>query len=306
MKFEKKGLIFSPEKLGGWRDNTFITPTPYLLNNNVIRVYGGFRDKEGISRIGFIDVNANNPKEIISVSENPVLDIGENGMFDDNGVILGSILPVHDEIWMYYVGFQIVKKAKFLAYSGLAISNDGGNTFHRYQATPVLDRYKGEKYIRAIHSVIYEEGKYKIWYSAGERWEYINDIPYPQYKIMYTESSDGKIIPLKEGIGCVNVINDEYRIGRPTVFKINEKYKIFYTRDTLNKVYSAGYAESEDGIIWERKDDEFTLATSTTGWDSDTICYPVPIKVGDKYYVFYSGNGMGATGVGYAEVQMGN
>lgn len=303
MRFEKKGLIFYPEKLGGWRDNTFITPTPYLLNNKTIRIYGGFRDKEGISRIGYIDVNADNPREIISVSEKPVLDIGENGMFDDNGVILGCILPVNDEIWMYYVGFQLSKKVKFLAYSGLAVSKDGGNSFDRYQVTPVLDRYKEEKYIRAIHSVIYEDNKYKIWYSAGSKWEYINGVPYPQYKIMYTESDDGKTMPIREGIDCVNVTGDEYRIGRPTVFKEGDTYKMFYTSDTFAKKYSAGYAESKDGINWSRKDDLFDLSLSNEGWDSEMICYPVPISTQHQNYLFYSGNGMGLSGVGYALMQ---
>ena len=36
-------------------------------------------------------------------------------MFDDNGVILGYLIKVGNKIYMYYVGFQLVKKSKFLA-----------------------------------------------------------------------------------------------------------------------------------------------------------------------------------------------
>jgi hypothetical protein len=300
MKFTKKGLIYNPVKLDEWRDNTFITPTPFLLNDDIIRVYGGFRDAAGASRIGYIDVSAANPSEILAISEKPVLDIGEGGMFDDNGVILGSIIRDGNTIRMYYVGFQAIKKAKFLAFSGLAESTDGGNTFQRKLVTPILDRYDNERYIRAIHTVIKEDGKYKIWYSQGEGWEYINGIPYPKYEIMYTESEDGINISNSMRISCVKNEGTEYRIGRPTVFKEDGTYKMFYTRDNLAKKYRAGYAESEDGINWVRKDDEFTLELSSEGWDSETVCYPVPVVAKGKKYIFYSGNGMGATGVGYA------
>jgi hypothetical protein len=97
------------------------------------------------------------------------------------------------------------------------------------------------------------------------------------------------------------VRGNEYRIGRPTVFKEDGIYKMFYTRDTTDKQYSAGYAESLNGIDWERKDEAFTLNTSSSGWDSEMVCYPVPVTLGDKKIVVYSGNGMGLTGVGYAE-----
>jgi len=301
MEFIKQGLIFNPEGLGGWRENTVITPVPFLISKDVLRIYGGFRDKHGVSRIGYIDVAADNPKKVLKVSEHPVLDVGEKGMFDDNGVILGSIIQDEDGIRMYYVGFQLVKNVKFLAFSGLAISTDGGETFRRVQETPVLDRYKNEKFIRAIHTVLKEDGIYKIWYAQGDDWKIINDIPYPVYSIMYAESLDGIHIDNNTCRPCVQVQGNEYRIGRPTVFKEDGIYKMFYTRDTTDKQYSAGYAESLNGIEWERKDGAFTLGLSPSGWDSEMVCYPVPITLGDKKIIVYSGNGMGLTGVGYAE-----
>jgi len=300
MNFEKQGLIFKPELADSWKNNTFITPTPFVIDEKIIRVYGGFRDKDGRSRIGYIDVLAENPKTVLSVSEKPVLDLGKPGTFDDNGIILGSIIRAEGAIRMYYVGFQLVKQVKFLAFSGLAISTDNGETFKRVQETPILDRYKNEKYIRAIHTVIKENGKYRIWYSQGDGWEIINGIPYPRYMIMYTESEDGVLIPNDIRTPCIDIVGEEYRIGRPTVFKEDGIYKMFYTRDTLTKEYSPGYAESEDGIKWVRKDYLFNLHKSTSGWDSEMICYPVPINTNFGKYVFYSGNGMGYSGVGYA------
>ena len=112
MKWEKKGLIYCPDGSSKWARHTVITPTPILLND-VIRIYAGFRDDQGISRIGYIDVDIENPSKIRNVSKQPILDIGQDGMFDDNGIILGDLSWHNDTLRMYYVGFQKVSKAKF-------------------------------------------------------------------------------------------------------------------------------------------------------------------------------------------------
>lgn len=303
MAWVKKGLIYAPEGKYEWDNNTILTPTPYLLNENVIRIYGGFRDVKGQSRIGYIDTDANNPANVIKVSKTPVIPLGQDGMFDDSGMILGDIVATNDgTIRMYYVGFQIPTKAKFMAYSGLAISCDGGETFKRYKQTPIMDRTENALYIRAIHTVMQDEGKWKIWYSVGCGWEIIKGKPYPQYNIRYVESDDGLTINDNQGILCVPVNENEYRIGRPRVTKnADGSYVMRYTSDTYNKKYSAGYAISDDGIHWVRQDEKIGITPSETGWDSEMLCYPVEIKYKDKKYLFYSGNAMGMTGVGYAE-----
>ena len=171
-------------------DNSVLTPQPFLLDDERIRVYASFRDELGVGRIGYMDLDAKNPKNILSISKNPVLEIGRNGAFDDNGVILGDVLRVDSKIYMYYVAFQLVNKVKFLAFSGLAISDDEGESFQRVQEYPVLDRSKEGLFGRCIHSVIYENGIFKVWYSVIHDFEMINSVPYPAYYIKYTESKN--------------------------------------------------------------------------------------------------------------------
>lgn len=303
MKWKKKGLIYSPPLDGSWRDNSALTPTAFLLNDNIIRNYVSFRDLKGTGRIGYVDVNANNPSEVLKISESPVLDIGQDGMFDDNGVILGDVIRIENNIHMYYVGFQLVNKSKFLAYSGLAISEDNGETFHRYKQTPILDRENEGLYIRAIHSVIYEDKKFKIWYATGNGWENINGVDYPQYDINYIESTDG--IHFKEnGIKCIenDKVNNEYRIGRPRVYEKDNLYIMNFTYGTTDGKYIAGQATSIDGIDWQRNDNELGIELSKKGWDSIHLSYPSIINTKEKTFMFYNGNNMGKDGFGYAEL----
>lgn len=302
MRLEKKGLIYCPNGEHEWELNTFMTPHAMQLSPGVIRILGGVRDADGVSRIKYIDVDENNPCNILYVSPKPVLDIGNKGCFDDNGMILGDVLSVDGRLYMYYVGFQKVQKVKFFAFSGLAISDDGGESFHRYGEVPVLDRSAQGRYGRCIHTVLHEDGLFKCYYAIIDDWKYINGIPYPVYNIWYTFSEDGVHFSSEDKCLCIDTQGDEYRIGRPKVYKTEKGYEMFYTRDLLSKEYLAGYAESEDGIRWVRKDDALPLEKSDEGWDSEMACYPVKLVTEKKKYLFYNGNGMGRTGVGYAEI----
>ena len=61
-----------------------------------------------------------------------------------------------------------------------------------------------------------------------------------------------------------------------------------------------GYAESNDGIVWVRKDDLAGIEHSANGWDSDMIAYPYIHQSKQNKYIFYNGNGFGKTGFGFA------
>lgn len=302
MIWEKLGLVYSAKGNGGWKDNSALTPTAFYLNEDVIRVYAGFRDVRGVSRIGYVDISSKDPMHVVKVSESPVLDTGRPGMFDDNGVILGDVVRVANEVRMYYVGFQLVGKVKFLAYSGLAISTDGGNSFVRYCETPILDRADEGVFIRAIHSVNYENGVYKVWYATGNGWEVIDGKSYPRYDINYTESIDGINFPrMGKKIITNNKDNFEYRIGRPRVYRFLDKYVMNFTYGTTDGRYQAGQAVSEDGIVWIRRDESLGIGCSESGWDSVHLCYPSIITTnGGNTYMFYNGNNMGVDGFGCA------
>lgn len=299
MKWTKKGLIYAPDGSRPWARHSAAQPTPLLLNDDIIRVFVGFRDEEGVTRLGYVDVASDDPGKVIKVSQKPVLDVGRPGTFDDNGVILGDVVRVGTELWLYYVGFQLVAKAKFLAFSGLAMSSDNGETFVRHSETPILDRTDEGLYIRAIHTVIREGDSWKAWYAAGSSWEIIEGKPFPNYHIRYVESPDGVRFP-SAGKICVQPEPPEYRIGRPRVYRTGSGYEMFYTKGTTEGSYLPGYAHSADGITWTRADQDVGLAPSGAGWDSQALSYISVLLWHDRTYVFFNGNDYGRTGFGYA------
>lgn len=302
MLWRKLGRVYGPDGSLTWARHTALTPTPWCRDEETIRVYAGFRDYEGVSRIGWVDLDSRDPRRVKGVAREPVLDVGRPGAFDDNGVILGDLILAGEELRMYYVGFQMVARAKFLAFTGLAVSRDNGDTFVRVSETPVMDRCHGGLFIRAIHSIRQEGDRFRVWYALDDGWEMIGGTPYPRYHIRTLTSDDGLTF---SGIGdlCLGVSGSEYRIGRPRVFRADDRFIMHFTAGTVEGGYRAGYAESVDGVRWNRDDTRLGISLSVQGWDSRHLCYPAVISCYGQTYLFYNGNDMGREGFGCAVLE---
>lgn len=304
MIWEKMGQIWRASDHLDWGSMGTLTPTPYLLDVGLIRVFCGLRDRMGIGRIGYFDVEEDNPKKVVNFSKKPILDIGSPGMFDDNGMLLGDLIKVGNELRMYYVGFQLATRAKFLAFGGLAISKDNGATFKRFKQAPVIDRDESGSFIRAIHGIRQlKDGKFQAWFSEGASWEYIGSKPYPNYSVATLTSDDGLTF-VKDAGKKIKIQNlGEYRLGRSRVFSLNENHHILtFTYGKTNGEYQSGYAYSKDLKNWERQDN-WGLYPGPEDFDSRHLAYPALIKnsKGDVY-CFYNGNDMGGGGVGLAKL----
>lgn len=307
MKWQKKGLICSHNTfcLSWYKKNTMV-PVPYLLNNNKLRIFLTFCDEKNIGRIGYIDVNPQNPSEIIDYSKEPLIDIGEEGCFDDNGVVTASIIKDNNQLYLYYSGYQLGVKIPYTIFSGLAISKDEGNSFTKYSKVPILDRINDEIVSRCAPIVIKEDGIFKIWYTGDYDggWSENNNKKLPFYYLKYLESNDGINWGAREGINCIEFKdNDEHGLAKASIWKEDNKYKMIYSIRTFSKGYRLGYAESNDGIKYTRMDDKVGINISENGWDSEMICFGSRFKYEDKVYLFYCGNKYGLDGFGYAELK---
>jgi len=145
-----------------------------------------------------------------------------------------------------------------------------------------------------------------MWYASGTGWTFVEDRPEPLYHIKYAESRDG-VRWERTGQVCVDYDHFARAIGRPCVYRDEKLYKMLYSyrglqgyRTNANISYRLGYAESEDGITWVRKDDEVGIGRSEDGWDSQMIEYCYVLKHSGRTYLFYNGNGFGQSGIGYA------
>src|SRR5205814_456662 len=152
---ERKGPLHGRSGRTPSSRHSALQPTPLVKSaQGLIRVFTGMRDRDGISRVGFVDVSCDDPSKVLDVSRVPALDVGVPGAFDDNGVVPTSIVERDGRLYLFYAGYQLAPKVKFLVFGGLAVSSNGGDSFERYSRAPVCDRTDEELYFRVIHSMI--------------------------------------------------------------------------------------------------------------------------------------------------------
>ena len=298
MNWLKKGQILKPSGQFDWMVTHASLPFATNLGGDLFRIYFYGRDSQNRSRPGYIEVNIDQPEKILHITENPVLELGPLGAFDDSGVMPSWIVDHNDKKYMYYVGWNQGVTVPFLTFTGLAISNDDGQNFKRFSRAPILDRNAIDPYLAHTPCVIIENRTWRMWYSSGVRWEIEDGQPKHYYHIKYAESKDG-INWERKGIICIDFKSkDEYAIARPCVLKEDGLYKMWYSY--RGKSYRIGYAESRDGIIWQRKDEEAGIDVSESGWDSEMAAYAFVFQHKANKYMLYNGNGYGKTGLGLA------
>jgi hypothetical protein len=298
-KWSKKGLVYAPQGDRWWARRYATLPTADLISEDRIRVYFAALDDEQRGRIGYVEVDANNPARVLYECPEPVLDIGDAGCFDDSGVNPSCILNVGDKKYLYYIGWQRCTRVPYMLFAGLATSSDGMH-FNKVAPVPVLDRTAAEPYLRSATSVLYHDGRFRCWYVSGVGWTDVHGATHPTYVIRHLDSHDG-ITWNGTGRVCIDFQQpDEYGFGRPWVVVENGVYRMWYSIRSRSRPYRIGYAESADGLVWSRRDDVAGITRSAEGWDSEMICYANVVRSGTSTYMFHNGNRHGASGFGYA------
>lgn len=300
--WEKKGLIFKCDKYGtGYAQDPFVD----MINDDVWRIYYSARTKDVVSMPFCIDVEANNPSNILRVYDDPLFLPGKCGTFDDNGITMTSIVNVGKEKYIYYCGWNKKVTVSYHLSIGVAVIRECGRVEKLYEG-PVLDRSIDDPIAVSAPCVIFDEGVFKLWYITFTDWKVYNGRREPIFVIKYATSSDGIRWNTNTDI-CIDSTYDGESFARPWVIKDNGIYRMWFSsrgplgyREKNGQHYVLDYAESSDGRTWKRRSDQFKLVGESDGWDSEMTAYATVIKGNDSYYMFYNGNQFGKTGLGYA------
>ncbi|MFC7082334.1 hypothetical protein [Halorussus caseinilyticus] len=303
--YQKLGRIYAVDSQQSWKSAYAYVPTPYRVSEDRIRLYCAYRDEDDVGRVGFVDVDADEPTTVVDTATEPVLDTGDRNAFDHYGVSPASVVEIGDSLGLFYFGWDRPEEVRYTMFAGLALSNDGGDSFQRYSDEPILPPIEGERYARSAPFVIRCNGKYHMYYVAGDEWIAVDGQKVPTYNLKYKQSSDGLYWDDGPGETVLELDGeDEYGFGRP--FAIHEKgvVKLWYSVRTRSKGYRIGYAESTNGTDFVRMDEQVDIDVSPSGWDSEMVCFPGVIDAGDGHrYMFYNGNGYGKTGIGAARLE---
>lgn len=300
MKWKKRGRLFCPENQFPWMMSHAANPFLEIINDNVWQVYFTCRNYQNQSHIGMVQFDVGDNFRIINISERPILQPGELGIFDDSGTAMGYLLSVNHTKYLYYLGWNLKVTVPWLNTIGLAVWNEKKRQFDKISRAPVMDRSHEDPFSISYPSILSENGIYRMWYGSNLKWG--KDQSSMDHVFKYAESRDaihwirtGKIVM---GLEHPN----EYALSKPYVIRDPTHYSMWYSyRGKKNcTTYRIGYATSPDGLVWTRKDSEVGIEVSKSGWDSEMICYPCIFDFKGERYMLYNGNGYGKTGFGLA------
>jgi hypothetical protein len=303
--WKKKGLIYNVGGTSEWNKSHAQVPVADVLLDR-IRIYYATRNLSGKSNVSFIEVDKKDPQKILFESKTPLFDFGKIGSFDDSGIMPSCIINVADKKYMYYIGWTTRQTVPYQNAVGLAISEDDGRSFHKLSEGPIISVNQKEPYFSGTSYVMFDNNLFKMWYLSCIGWELIEGKPEPFYNIKYSESPDG-INWSQKGKVAIQLHSDEGGLASAAVVKQGNLYKMWFGkrkisgyRNSRENSYRIGYAESLNGIDWERKDNLAGIDISDTGWDCEMISYPYIIDYESTILMLYNGNGFGKTGFGYA------
>lgn len=314
MRWTKIGKIFDPTDFKlPLKGKEFAQSPQALVFNDFVRIYFSSREREAtsgkyLSHICYADFNLE-LNEVISVSKDPVIELGNLGCFDEHGIFPLNILRHENKLFGFIGGWNRRVSVSIDGAIGLAFSNDGGNTFQRSGDGPILGPSLNEPFLVGDPFVLHANGKFYMWYIFGLRWvdASAGEPEARVYKITQATSSDGVNWERNSDLIVSDKLGHDECQALPTVFFHEGKYHMIFCfrqatgfRKVSDRGYRLGYAYSNDLINWERNDDLLGIAISVEGWDSTMMCYPHVFKVKNKICLLYNGNDFGRLGFGLA------
>jgi predicted GH43/DUF377 family glycosyl hydrolase len=313
-KWEKLGRVFDPTKVEGrsWL-REFAQAPATLIFNEFVRVYFSCRPKadangQYVSYSAYVDLNRKDLLDVLRVAEQPILELGELGTFDEFGTYPVTVIEKDGKLLLYYGGWTRCESIPFTVSIGAAVSHDEGVTFEKLGKGPILTWNFHDPYVLSGPKIRRFGDTYYLWYVAGTKWLETGSRPDAVYKIRVATSEDG-MNWRRDGRNIIdNRIEENECQASPDVFFYQGRYHMFfcykYSLDFRNndRGYRIGYAVSDDLESWTRNDEMAGIDISQSGWDDQSIAYPHVFELDGQVYMLYLGNQVGRYGFGAARL----
>ena len=339
----KRGIIFAPGFAGPRSEKFVSAPSVIKLPDGRLRMYVWVADDvppwlRGNHIIIAAESNPSNPFQWEVISREALVGPDPGSPIRNHGVGFPFVLPRDDGPWLMYYGTwggDWTIKQELLNRLGLAISHDQGLSWEVAVEDMLPSGPPGSFDAGAIPSagVVREaEDDYRMWYTTAEKYLRFGEVNQGIMHLGTATSSDG-IHWQKSAAPALQAREaaaDPYEacLARPSVLKLDGVYHMWFgvydmapgkqpdsatgenppphpggTHRTGAGSYRIEYARSTDGINWTRYVDQPVIPLTPGGFDSTSQTYVSVVDMGEQLWMFYTGDGLGATGVGLATMQ---
>ncbi len=256
--------------------------------------------------IGFAEADIANP---LAWKENPLSPVLRPRADNWEGDMINQprVVKVTDTHWrMYYTGWGLQGVPGTAWAMGIAESQDAGLTWARRSDDPFFPRGDADSADgggACVPQVLHINGLWHMWYTA------VKVMPERQsIHICYATSKDGVVWDKHPGNP---VLTDDFATGpsrnvisRCFVRHTDGVFQMWYSHAKPD--YRIRYAESLDGINWERSPLPLALdASPAPAWDDQMVEYPEVDLADGQWRLWFCGNGFGNVGFALGVVETG-
>jgi hypothetical protein len=286
-----------------WAHSHAYVPTAIVLADR-IRVFVAFWDKHNCGRLGYIDVDKTNPEHVIGHAQTPLVTDSGLGKFDCDGITPLSIVEKAGQLHLYYTGWRNGKtpdEARYYLFVGLMISDDNGDSFQRYQDTPVIGPRTERETMRTGCFVLPMEDEF-LGYIATEKGQHtVFGKSLPFYDLEITRSTDGINWQAQQMPLFQHQAGEFLGFGRPHVWRTSDgQFEGLFSLRKWDGTYSdIYYSRSADGINWQPLSltDKAFSATMTIDQQNEVV-FPSLVRLEQgPLAMFYNGDNFGRAGL---------
>jgi len=282
--------ILEPGPPGSW-DVNWLLESFVLVDDTIFHMWYGGQDGSEM-RIGY----ATSPDglEWTKNEDNPVLDLGVSGSWDDSEAGHPSVLYDGTIYHMWYAGHDGLKFR--IGYA----TSPNGLTWTKHDSNPVLDVGTSGRWddddVNTPLVLMFDDTTFFMWYGGGDG---------SKFRIGLATSSDG-VEWDKWGTNFVMDIGGGWEsnfIFPEAVLLIGDTLSMWYIGIDQAGVCRTGYATSSDGgVVWDKYAENPVLDRGAVGaWDRVTACPGTVLFDGTTYKMWYeSFDGSGGGSIGYA------
>ncbi len=337
-QWQKRGVIAAPGFAGPQSSAFVSSPSVIRLENGRLRMYVWVADGappwlNGRHLIVAAEADPADPFTWEVVASEPMLGPDPASAIRDRGVGFPYVLPRDDAPWLMFYGtwggdWQATQQ--LANRTGLALSHDEGLTWAVVDEDLLPSGTAGSFDAGAIPSVGVVRNApddYLLWYTAAEKYVRFGPVNQGLLHIGGARSRDGLQWEAFDDpvlLARVDAVDPyEACLARPAVIKLDGVYHMWLgvydmapgnrpsaqtgldaSREALIREtsgsYRLEYARSTDGVTWTRFADQPVIPLTPGGFDSTSQTYASVVDMGDELWLFYTGDGLGSTGVGLA------
>lgn len=237
------------------------------------------------------------PTQIIEREIDPLIDLGQPGTFDEDGVMVSSVIEANGDIMLFYTGWQRSHTVPYNTSAGLLIRKHSKKRFQRYSIGPILGRSVSEPFYTNTPFVYFQEGKFHMIYGSGKEWSFIEKKYEPTYFLRRRQSADGLEWA---GLGeeFLQPISKEESTVRATRYHSGKTTKILFS-SRLVRDFRGGRGSYDIYEVTEPCSSEVNNLRSKVNFmnleqfpNQNMLAYPAIFSL-DRNYILFNGSSFG-------------